>query len=54
MHVECKTKVIAGAIVTSSKSFRKYLSNVLGKHKVKELQQTAILGTEHILRRVLM
>jgi len=39
---------------TSSKSFRQYLSNIPGKHKIKALQTTAILGTMHILRRVLM
>jgi hypothetical protein len=37
-----------------SKSFRKSLSNVPGKHEIKELQRTAILGTAHILRKVLM
>jgi len=30
------------------------MSNIPGKHEVKELQKTAILGTEHILRKVLM
>ena len=30
------------------------MSNVPGKHEVKELRQTAILGTAHILRKVLM
>jgi len=52
-----KTKVIPVIIVatgTISKSFRKYLSNIQGKHEVKELQKTAILGTAHILRKVLM
>ena len=52
-----KTKmipVIIGAIGTISKSFRKYVSNKPGKHEVKELQKTAILGTAHILRKVLM
>jgi hypothetical protein len=44
------TPVIIGATGTISKSFRKYLSSVLGK----ELQKTAILGTAHILRKVLM
>jgi hypothetical protein len=39
---------------TISKSFRKYLSNKPGKHEVKELQKTAIFGTAHILRKVLM
>ena len=50
-----KTKVIpVGATGTISKSFRKYVSNIPGKHEVKELQKTAILGTAHILRKVLM
>ena len=45
--------VIIGATGTISKSFRKYVSNIPGKHEVKELQKTAILGTAHILRKVL-
>jgi hypothetical protein len=52
-----KTKVIPviiGAAGTISKSFRKYVSNIPGKHEVKELKKTAILGTAHILRKVLM
>ena len=46
--------IIIGATGTISKSFRKYVSNIPGKHEVKELQKTAILGTAHILRKVLM
>ena len=46
--------VIIGATGTISKSFRKYVSNIPGKHEVKELQKTAILGTAHILRKALM
>jgi hypothetical protein len=46
--------VIIGETGTISKSFRKYLSNVPGIRQVKELQKTAILGTAHILRKVLM
>jgi len=46
--------VIIGATGTISNSFRKYVSNIPGKHKVKELQKTAILGTAHILRKVLL
>jgi hypothetical protein len=46
--------VIIWATGTISKLFRKYLSNVPGKHEVKELQKTAILGTAHTLRKVLM
>ena len=52
-----KTRVIPvmiGVTGTISKSFRKYVSNMPGKHEVKELQKTAILGTAHILRKVLM
>jgi hypothetical protein len=51
-----KTKlipVIIGATGTISKSFRKYVSNIPGNHEVKELQKTVILGTAHILRKVL-
>jgi hypothetical protein len=51
-----KTKVIPvimGATGTISKSFRKYVSNIPGNHKVEELQKTDILGTAHILRKVL-
>ena len=45
--------VITGATGTISKSFRKYVSDIPGNHDVKELQKTAILGTTHILRKVL-
>jgi hypothetical protein len=51
-----KTRVISviiGATRTISKSFRKYTSNIPGNHEVKELEKTAILGTAHILRKVL-
>ena len=51
-----KTKVIpaiVGATGTIRKSFRKYVSNIPGNHEVKELQKTAILGTAHVLRKVL-
>jgi hypothetical protein len=51
-----KTKVIPvliGATGTISKLFRKYVSNIPGSYEVKKLQKTAILGTAHILRKVL-
>jgi hypothetical protein len=48
------TPVIIGATGTISKSIRKYLSSVPGKHDIKELQKTAILGTAHTLQKVLM
>jgi len=52
-----KTKVIPviiGATRTIPKTFRKYVSNIPGNREVTELQKTAILGTAHILRKVLM
>jgi hypothetical protein len=52
-----KTKampVMIGATGTISKSFRKYLISLPGKHDIKELQKTAILGTAHTLWEVLM
>jgi hypothetical protein len=48
------TPVITGAAGTISKSFRKYLSSITGNYEVKELQKTAIMGTGHILQKVLM
>ena len=52
-----KTKVtpaITRATETISKSLRQYLSNILGKHEIKELQKTAVLVTAQILRKVVM
>jgi len=61
IEIQCmwnvKTKVIPviiGATGIISKSFRKYVSNIPGKHEVKELQKTAILGIAHIIRKVLV
>jgi hypothetical protein len=42
--------VIIGATGSISKSFRKYLSNVPGKHEIRKVQKTAILGTADILQ----
>jgi hypothetical protein len=47
-------QVVIGATGTISKSFRKYVSNIPGNYEIRELQKTAILGTAHILRKVLM
>jgi len=52
-----KAKVIPVIIVvtgTISKSLRQYLNNIPGKHEIKELQKTAILGTAHLLWKILM
>jgi len=46
--------VVTWATGTISTSLRQYLSNIPGKYEIKELQTTAILGTAHILREVLM
>jgi hypothetical protein len=46
--------VIIGANGTISKSLRQYLSKTTRKHEINELQKTAILGTGHTLREVLM
>jgi type I site-specific restriction endonuclease len=46
--------VIIRATGTISKSFRKYMSTIPGNHDVRKIQKTAILGTAHILRKVLI
>jgi hypothetical protein len=50
----CLLTSVIGATGTISKLFRKYVSNIPGNNAVRELQKTAILGTAHILRIVLM
>jgi hypothetical protein len=46
--------VIIGVTGTISKSLTKYVSTIPGNHNVRELRKTAILGTAHIVRKVLM
>jgi hypothetical protein len=48
--------LIIGAPGTIPEYLRQYLSNVPGKLEIKELREkkTAVLGTAHILRKVLM
>jgi hypothetical protein len=54
-NVKTRVKpVIIGGTGTNSKSFRKYVSTITENHGVKEQQKTVILGTAHILRKVLM
>ena len=43
-----------GTPLAISESFRKYLSNVPGRHNVKTLYKTAIVVTGHMLQKVLM
>jgi hypothetical protein len=61
IEIQCmwnvKTKAIPaiiGVTGTISKLFRKYVSNIPGKHEVEELQKTAILGTARVFWKVLM
>jgi len=42
------------ATVANSKSLRKHLSNIMEKYEIEEPQATALLGTSHILLKVLM
>jgi len=43
--------IVATGIVT--RSLRKNLEPIPGKHSIDSLQKTAILGTSHIIRKVL-
>ena len=45
--------VIIGATGIVTRSFRKNLEAVPGKHSIDSLQKTAILGTAHTIRKVL-
>ena len=45
--------VIIGATGIVTRSFRKNLEVVPGKHSIDSLHKTAILGTSHIIRKVL-
>jgi hypothetical protein len=45
--------VINGATGIVSKSLQKYLETITGQHSIDSLQKTAILGTSHIIRKVL-
>ena len=44
--------VIIGATGTILKQFRKYLSNIIEKREIKEINKATILSTAHILRKV--
>jgi hypothetical protein len=45
--------VIIGATGIVTKSVRKNLEAIPGKRSINSLQKTAILGTSHIIRKVL-
>jgi hypothetical protein len=46
--------VIIGATEIVTGSLRKNLEDIPGKHSRDSLQKTAILGTSHIIRKVLL
>jgi hypothetical protein len=46
-------KVIIGATRTVTKSLKKNLEDLIRKHSIRSLQNTAILGTSHIMWKVL-
>jgi hypothetical protein len=45
--------VIIEATGIVSKSLQKYLETIPGQHSIDSIQKTAILGTSHIIRKVL-
>jgi hypothetical protein len=45
--------VKTGATGIVTRSFRKNLKSVPGKHSIDSLQKTAVLGTSHIIRKLL-
>ena len=45
--------IIVGATGVVMRSLRKNLEAIPGKHSIDSLQMTAILGTSHIIRKVL-
>ena len=54
MSQECTIiPVIIGATGIVTRSLRKNLEAVPGKHSIDALQKTAMLGTSHIIRKVL-
>jgi len=53
-NVKCSIiPVIIGATGIVTRSLRKNFEAVPGKHSINSLQKTAILGTLHIIRKVL-
>jgi hypothetical protein len=52
-NMKCFVILVIGATGIVSKSLKKYLETIPGQHSVDPLQKTAILGTSHIIRKVL-
>ena len=62
LQIECQrlwnkkvevTAVIIGATGIVDKNIKKYVGRIPGCHNIYRLQRSAILGTAHILRKVL-
>jgi hypothetical protein len=45
--------LIIGATGIVTEGLKKYLETIPGKHSMNSLQKTAVLGTSHIIRKVL-
>jgi hypothetical protein len=45
--------VIIGATGIVTRGLKKYLETIPGKHSIDSVQKTAVLGTSHIIRKVL-
>ncbi len=45
--------IVIGATGVVERNMTKYLNKIPGKHNVYNLQRSAVLGTAHILRKVL-
>jgi hypothetical protein len=53
-NLKCRIiPIVIGATGRVTSSLRKHLEAVPGKHWIDSLQKTAILGTSHIIRKVL-
>jgi len=53
-NLKCRIiPVTIGATGIVTRSLRKHLGTIPGKHSIDSLQKTAILGTPHIIRKVL-
>jgi hypothetical protein len=46
-------RAVIGATGIATKGLKKNLEAIPGKHSIDSLQKTAILGTSHIIRKVL-
>jgi len=53
-YVKCKIiLVVTGATGIVTEGLRKNLEDMPGKHSIDSLQSTTVLGTSHIIRKVL-